>query len=563
MIYRSTQPDIEIPDVSLTDHVLGRARELGDRVALADAVSGERLTYRELADGVETAAAGLARLGVGPGTVVALISHNQPRFALALHAALAAGAAVTPVNPVLTVDELTRQLSAANAVAAICAEQAAAKVAEAAKATGVRHLFLLDADASVSMADARPTAGSQPVSFLAASSQAGFRPFAELLATRAPAPRPALDPRTALAVLPFSSGTTGTSKGVMLTHRNLVANLEQNRVGWRLTEDDVLAAALPFFHIYGLTIILNSGLLAGATVVTLPRYSLDAYLRMLRDHRVTRAFFAPPMVLGIATALGVDDCDLPADLPALRAGICGAAPLDVAVAERAEARLGCLIRQGYGMTEASPGTHQVPDAEFATTPAGSVGRLLAATEARLVDPVTGTDVAAGEPGELWVRGPQVMAGYLDDPAATAATLVKGGWLRTGDILRVDEDGVFWVVDRLKELIKYKGYQVVPAELEALLLTHPDVLDAAVVGVPHPEGGEAPKAFVVPAGTGPTGTGPARTGPAGTVLAGTGDAEKLMAWVAERVAPYKKIRAVEFVAEIPKSPTGKILRRLLR
>jgi acyl-CoA synthetase (AMP-forming)/AMP-acid ligase II len=244
-------------------------------------------------------------------------------------------------------------------------------------------------------------------------------------------------------------------------------------------------------------------------------------------------------VLGLATADEVSGYDL----SSLRFGICGAAPLDVDVTKRAEARLGCPIRQGYGMTEASPGTHLVPDDEFTTAPAGSVGRLVPSTEARLVDPGTGADAATGDPGELWVRGPQVMAGYLDNPTATAETIVEDGWLRTGDIARVDADGIFWIVDRLKELIKYKGYQVAPAELESVLLTHPEVLDVAVVGIPHTEGGEAPKAFVV----------------VGRPM----DPDLLMSWLAERVAPYKKVRSVEFVAEIPKSPSGKILRRLLR
>jgi acyl-CoA synthetase (AMP-forming)/AMP-acid ligase II len=260
---------------------------------------------------------------------------------------------------------------------------------------------------------------------------------------------------------------------------------------------------------------------------------------MVQDHRVTRAYLAPPMVLGLAGAEDVSGYDL----SSLRFGICGAAPLDVDVTERAEKRLGCPIRQGYGMTEASPGTHLVPDDEFTTAPAGSVGRLVPSTEARLVDPETGAESAEGEPGELWVRGPQVMAGYLDNPGATTETIVDGAWLRTGDIVRVDADGIFWIVDRLKELIKYKGYQVAPAELESVLLTHPEVLDVAVVGIPHAEGGEAPKAFVV----------------AERPI----DPDLLMAWLAERVAPYKKVRSVEFVAEIPKSPSGKILRRLLR
>jgi acyl-CoA synthetase (AMP-forming)/AMP-acid ligase II len=243
-------------------------------------------------------------------------------------------------------------------------------------------------------------------------------------------------------------------------------------------------------------------------------------------------------VLTLATTPEVDNYDL----SSLRYAFCGAAPLDVEVTERAEKRLGCLIRQGYGMTEASPGTHQVFDDAFTTTPPGSVGRLSPNTEARLVKAGTDEDVAPGETGELLIRGPQVMAGYLDNPEATAATITDG-WLHTGDLVRVDEDGVFWIVDRIKELIKYKGYQVAPAELESVLLTHPDVLDAAVVGVPHAEGGEAPKAFVV--------------------TSRPVEADSLMAFVAEQVAPYKKVRSVEFVERIPKSPTGKILRRLLK
>lgn len=514
MIYRSSEPGVEIPDVTVSQYVLARASGLGDKAALIDAASGERLTYRELADGVAAASGALAALGVRPTQVVAVLSHNQPRYPLAVHAVLAAGATVTPMNPMQTAEELAKQLVAAGAVAVITSEEAAPKATEAADAAGVGHRFVLgEAD--------------------------GFRPFGELTASGATRPGLDLDPATAIAALPFSSGTTGLAKGVRLTHRNLVANLAQTAAGWRVTEDDVVAGVLPFFHAYGFTIIMNSALLAGATLVTAPRYSLDGFLRMVQEHRVTRAFLAPPMVLGLSTS----DESAGYDLSSLRLAICGAAPLDVEVTERAERRLGCLIRQGYGMTEAGPGTHAVSDAEFATSPPGSIGRLLPSTEARLVDPATGEDAPAGEPGELWIRGPQVMAGYLDNPAATADTLVEDGWLRTGDIVRRDESGVFWVVDRLKELIKYKGYQVAPAELESVLLTHPAVRDAAVVGMPHAEGGEAPKAFVVPAA------------PVG--------ADELMAWVAGRVAPYKKVRAVEFVDEIPRSAAGKILRRELK
>jgi acyl-CoA synthetase (AMP-forming)/AMP-acid ligase II len=516
-IYRSPFPDIEVPDVTLTEYVLRGARDRGDKIAFLDATTGERVTFREIADEVDAAAGSLAGLGVGPGQVVGLVSHNQPRYAVALHAALATGAAVTPMNPMLTVDELAKQLTAAGASVIISSEPAATKAAEAADLAGITGI------------ERRIVIGTAE----------GFTPLADLTSSGAPAPQVRMDPRTAIAALPFSSGTTGQSKGVMLTHRNLVANVAQNLVGWQVDEDDVLAGILPFFHAYAFVLILNTGLLTGATTVTLPRYGLEAYLQMVQDHRVTRAFLAPPMVLQLATAPEVERYDL----SSLEFGICGAAPLDVEVTERAEKRLGCLIRQGYGLTEAGPGVNQTADTAFTTTPAGSIGRLLAGTEARLVDPTSGEDCAPGEPGELWVRGPQVMAGYLDNPEATAGAVVDGGWLRTGDIMRIDSDGVMWVVDRLKELIKYKGYQVAPAELESLLLTHPDVLDVAVVGVPHPEAGEAPKAYVV--------------------TRESVDAEALMAWVAGRVAPYKKVRSIEFVPEIPKSPSGKILRRLLK
>ena len=340
-----------------------------------------------------------------------------------------------------------------------------------------------------------------------------------------------------LAVLPFSSGTTGLSKGVMLTHRNLVANMEQIRAVHRIGADDVLIGVLPFFHIYGQTVVVNLGLSQGATIVTMARFDMGGFLDLMETHRVTRAHVAPPVVLGLAKAPGVDGRDL-----ALRVVISGAAPLDAATADRASERLGAPVRQGYGMTEASPVTHFAADEQLDGQDPGAIGRLVGSTEGRLVDPETGEDADAGE---VWIRGPQVMRGYLGDDDATAATLTEDGWLKTGDIARLDDDGeVFRIVDRVKELIKYKGYQVPPAELEALLVNHPDVSDAAVIPIPDEAGGEAPMACVVPAGD-------------------TLDPDALMAWVAERVAPYKRIRAVEIVDEIPKSASGKILRRLLR
>src|SRR3954451_8008506 len=223
--------------------------------------------------------------------------------------------------------------------------------------------------------------------------------------------------------------------------------------------------------------------------------------------------------------------------------ISGAAPLDEALASRAEARIGAPIRQGYGMTELSPVSHKSRLARVSETPPGSVGALIPNTEARLVDPETGDDAPEGEEGEIWIRGPQVMQGYLNNPDATAETLTDDGWLRTGDMGRVDEGGFFYIVDRLKELIKYKGYQVPPAELEAVLVSHPKVKDAGVIGVRGGDGEEIPKACVV--------------------CEEDLDGDELMAYVAERVAPYKRVREIEFVDEVPKSASGKILRRVLR
>jgi acyl-CoA synthetase (AMP-forming)/AMP-acid ligase II len=305
---------------------------------------------------------------------------------------------------------------------------------------------------------------------------------------------------------------------------------------WPYGPDDVVCAVLPMFHIYGMNVVMNLALARGATVVTLPRFDVKGYLAAIERHGVTRLHLAPPMVLQLVTSPDVDSFDL----SSVRWAISGAAPLDAELAARFETRFGVPIAQGYGMTEASPGTHLIPERDQAVAPAGSVGWLMPNTEDRLVAPETGLD--SDVEGEIWVRGPQVMAGYLNNPVATAETLTDDGWLKTGDIARRD-DGVYFIVDRLKELIKYKGYQVAPAELEALLLTYPDISDAAVVPIPHDAGGEAPKAFVV--------------------ATADLDLDVLMTWVAERVAPYKRIRAVELIDQIPRSPSGKILRRVLR
>jgi acyl-CoA synthetase (AMP-forming)/AMP-acid ligase II len=282
---------------------------------------------------------------------------------------------------------------------------------------------------------------------------------------------------------------------------------------------------------------MNLPLYRGATIVTMPRFDLPEFLRVIQDYRITRAWVVPPIVLALAKHPLVDEFDL----SSLEFVLSGAAPLSAELEVACGKRLGCRMEQGYGLTETSPTTHSVPD-DLAGQMPGSIGPAVPNTECRIIDVLTGEDAPAGEPGELCIRGPQVMKGYLNNPEATARTIDPDGWLHTGDIARFEEQGSVRIVDRVKELIKYKGYQVAPAELEGLLLTHPAIADAAVIGLPDEEAGEVPKAFVVPSG-------PLTP-------------DEVSAFVAEQVAPYKKVRAVELIDEIPKTPSGKVLRRVL-
>jgi acyl-CoA synthetase (AMP-forming)/AMP-acid ligase II len=502
-----------IPETDVAAFVLGRAAELGAKPALIDGPSGRELSYARLARSVRSLAAGLADRGFEKGDTLALYLPNLPEYAVAFHGVASAGGRATTVNPLYTAAELAHQLRDSGARMLITMPPFLDAAREAAREVALDDIHV------VGEADGVPS-------------------FDELLGDPDDAPVVEIYPARDLAVLPYSSGTTGLPKGVMLTHRNLIANVLQTQVGFPVRADDTVIGVLPFFHIYGQTVIMNQGLWAGATIVTMPRFDLEQFLDLLERHRVTQAYVVPPIALALAKHPAVEG----RDLGALRAIMSGAAPLGAELIERVAERLGCKVVQGYGLTETSPVTHTMP-AEGENRP-GTIGRPLPATECRLVDPSSGEDVGEGELGELWVRGPQVMSGYLGNPEATAATIDPEGWLHTGDIAVCDSDGYFTIVDRLKELIKYKGYQVPPAELEGLLLGHPAVADVAVVGVPDDECGELPKAFVVPADR-------------------ELDVEELMGWVAERVAPQKRIRLVEQVEEIPKSPSGKILRRVLK
>jgi acyl-CoA synthetase (AMP-forming)/AMP-acid ligase II len=510
----SPHPEVEVPLVTLTAYVLGGAAARGDRPAIVDGVSGAVLTYAQVAEAVGRCAAGLVGRGLEPGEVVGIFAPNVPEYAIAFHGVASAGGTNTTVNALYTAEEAASQLRIAKARFLITSAGLAERARDAARAAGVEEVFSI---------------GDAP----------GTTPFEELLGPPGtPVPRPRIDPATHVVALPFSSGTTGLSKGVMLTHRNLVANLCQYAPVRDIAEDDRVIAVLPFFHIYGQTLVLNDALRRGARIVTLPRFGLEQFLAAIEQHRITACYLAPPVVLALARHPLVDDYDL----SSVRFVTSGAAPLDAELQGAAERRIGCRVQQGYGLTEASPVTHHAHQHDENVH--GTIGTLVPNTEARLVDAESGEDAAAGEPGEIWVRGPQVMLGYLGDESATAATLTGDGWLRTGDIATIDEAGRFRVVDRLKELIKYKGYQVPPAQLEGILLTHPQISDACVVPVRDEEAGEVPKAFVVPR--------------EGEEL----DPLEVMAFVAARVAPHMQVRACELIDAIPKSPSGKLLRRVL-
>jgi acyl-CoA synthetase (AMP-forming)/AMP-acid ligase II len=513
IIHRSPYPDVTVPDMAYTPFVLQAAHRLGDKPALVDGVTGRTLTFAQVIDGVRCVAANLAARGFRKGDVFAILCPNVLEYALVFHGVATLGGIVTTMNPLYRVDEVAFQLNDTGAAYLLTVPACLETAIAAARKTGVREIFVL---------------GEAP---------AGTVPFAALLEEAGDPPAVAIDPRVDLLMLPYSSGTTGLPKGVMLTHHNLVVNMRQAEDTLPCREGDTSLAVLPFFHIFGLACVLNDCLYRGATLVVMARFEAEQFLRVMQDRAVTTLCLVPPIVQLLAKDPRVNAYDL----SRLRSIVCGAAPLGAAVEQACVDRLGCQIIQGFGMTELSGVTLAIPLDPAKTRP-GSVGVLVPSMEARVVDVSTGEDLGPGARGELWLRGSNVMRGYLGRLEATAAMLDAEGWLHTGDVGYVDAEGYFSIVDRIKELIKYKGMQVAPAELEAVLLAHPAIADAAVVGVPDEAAGEVPKAFIVPRAA--------------------VDAEEVLAYVAGHVAPYKKIRQLEVVAAIPRSASGKILRRLL-
>jgi acyl-CoA synthetase (AMP-forming)/AMP-acid ligase II len=483
------------------------AERFGDKPALIGG-DGTTRTYRELWSYARRVARFLQDHGIEKGDRVAIFSPNHVNYASVFYGILLAGATATMLNPLYREREIGHQLDDAEAVALFVFSPMAEPVEAARKnLPRLRHVWPID-----------------ELPDLVGGMSEEYRPVE-------------ISAREDVAVLPYSSGTTGLPKGVMLTHYNIAANVKQRIATEQLTSDAVGLCVLPFFHIYGMTVLLGTGIALGTTGVVMMRFDVEQMLHLVGKYGMTNLYLAPPAVLAMANVPNPSRFDT----ACLRVVHSGAAPLSPEVAERVKSIYGCLVSQGYGLTETSPSTNANPLDRIKLE---SCGLPLADTFEKIVSLDSSEELPAGEVGELAVRGPQVMKGYWKRPEETRECLSEDGWLLTGDIGWLDEDGYLYLLDRKKEMIKYKGYQVAPAELEALLYEHPAVLDAAVIPKRHLEGGEAPKALVV-------------------LKEGfEASPEELMAFVAEKVAPYKKIREVEYVSEIPKTASGKILRREL-
>ncbi len=507
------------------DVVLDSCRRHAPKVAMVDTscIPARRITYAAYGEMVERAARGLVAAGIRPGETIGIYLPNCWEYGVAYHAATLAGAIPTTLNPTYRDREVHYQLESSDAVALI-SDGTLLKGIELSGLPALRKVYTVRAPGP---------SGSQPFDSL-------FEP-----AGGPPVPHPEHDSHLTLATLPFSSGTTGLPKGVMLSHFNLLANVYQTLTSGELgaiSDEDVMLCFLPLYHIYGLTIGLNLALIRGCTLVLMPRFDCERSLQIAVEEGVTVTLCVPPTVLSYCQAAEQGKFPHGHRIRWIKSG---AAPLAPKLARRFTAGTGIPIRQGYGMTEASPVTHMGFLAPEMYRPE-SVGAPVAQTDCRVVDE-NGNDVAPGEAGELVMRGPQFMQGYWKCPEATDAVL-RDGWYWSGDIVRVDECGQYYVIDRRKELIKYKGFSIAPAEVESVLLEHPAVRDCGVVSRTDAAGEEIPCAFVVLCEH---------------ALSTQQTASELQAFVTERLTNYKMPREIYFVQTLPRTASGKILRRELR
>ncbi len=500
----SLQPYAE---VSLTDFLTPSAQRYADKPALIN-YDGTSYTFAHTWETCRRVGRYLQDNGIKKGDRIAIFSANAPEYFIAFYGTLFAGGTVTTLNPLYKERELLHQLEDSDATAIFAMGPLCPLVEQVREhLPNLKHVFAIE-DVWKLAAEAPP----EPQAF-------------------------ALNPKEDLAALPYSSGTTGMPKGVMLSHYNLVSNVRQTLSTGLSSGYSVYLDFLPFYHIYGMVVLMACGFAGGYPQVIMPRFDPNLCLDLIQRYKITNLFAVPPALLVMANFPDIKKYDT----SSLNMIMSGAAPLPQEVARAASKALDTIVLQGYGMTETSPVTNVNPTTRVKDA---TVGPPIADTVEKVVSLDDGSELGCGEIGELMVFGPQVMQGYWGRPEDSAECLPGGGWIKTGDIVSMDEEGYVTILDRKKEMIKYKGYQIAPAELEALLMEHPAVLDSAVIPKRDDESGEVPKAFLV-----------MREGQSASV-------EELMRFVEERVAPYKKVREIEFVDAIPKTPSGKILRREL-
>ena len=503
----------------LHDVVLESCSRFGEKTAIIDASCGRRISYAEYGDLIHSIARGLVSAGLKPGEVLAIYLPNCWEFCAAYHAATLAGAIPTLLNPSYREREVCYQLQNSGA-AMLISDGPSIQGMNFQSVPNLRRLFTTRTEAP------------------------GTESFSALLRSTAPLPQPSQDTQQTLAALPYSSGTTGLPKGVMLSHFNLVANIFQIIAphGAGFVHEDVLLCFLPLYHIYGLNVLLNPVLALGATLLTVPRFNIPQIAELIQAEGVTTMPTVPPALNALCQAAEAGQFPKHHTVRWVKSG---AAPLAPELARRFTALTGILVCQGYGMTEASPVTH-LGYLDPALYKPESIGQPVAKTDCRVLD-ASENEVAPGERGELVMRGPQFTRGYWKDPQATAAAL-RDGWYWSGDIVTRDENDFYFVVDRRKEMIKYKGFPVAPAEVESVLLEHPCVRECGVVGRPDASAGEIPVAFVALRDD---------------LLACDKLKEEICGFVGERLTSYKQPREIRFVDAVPKTASGKILRRELR
>ncbi|KAG0723462.1 putative 4-coumarate--CoA ligase 1 [Chionoecetes opilio] len=531
-IVSSPYNDVHIPEISVTQYLFDAQEPYADKTALVDGISGHSLTHGEFREQCHRLGSALTRLGVTKGDVVGLVSPNCPEFAVTFYGVAAIGAVNTTVSSAYLADGIATQLFNSGASVVVAHKGVLPAVREACEACpDVRHIIVIHAAPE--------------------DEQAGLLSYQTLLKDDGKAfPQTVqIDPREDMVVLPYSSGTTGLPKGVMLTHYNLVANMQQlqhedistlNNTG---DKQEVFLGILPYFHIYGMVPCMGMSLVSGSKTVTLPFLKPELFVKTMEKYKITYLHTVPPILDFLASS----DMVKPELLAPTHSVLCGAAPIGTTLITDLLKKFGdgIYFQEGYGMTEASPVTHVTPRTKFVM---GSTGVSIPNTLTKIVDLNTGKTLQPdGGEGELCVKGPQVMKGYYKNEEATRATIDPEGWLHTGDIARMDQDNNVFIVDRLKELIKVKGLQVAPAELEDLIRQLPDVTDVGVVGMPVDRAsGEAPRAFVVLS--------------SGSQLS----LKAIEDFVEGKVPPHKKLAGgLEYVEAIPRSPTGKILRRELK